>query len=147
VATLGGAVLKIERAADGGLIVGGQRVIRPNIASSNGLIHGLNGVITNPSNSADDDLPIEAQSGPSAIVSIPATLGADPDFSTLVAAVSAANLGASLAAEGPFTVFAPNNGAFDVLLEESGLAFEQILASPDLQMLLGSLLSNHVVAG
>jgi uncharacterized surface protein with fasciclin (FAS1) repeats len=37
------------------------------------------------------------------------------DFSTLVAAVKAAGLVETLSSEGPFTVFAPNNAAFDKL--------------------------------
>lgn len=36
-----------------------------------------------------------------------------PEFSTLLAAVSAAGLAETLAGEGPFTVFAPTNAAFD----------------------------------
>ena len=34
------------------------------------------------------------------------------DFSTLVTALKAADLVGALSAEGPFTVFAPNNDAF-----------------------------------
>ncbi|MDO9086112.1 MAG: fasciclin domain-containing protein, partial [Anaerolineaceae bacterium] len=36
----------------------------------------------------------------------------NPDFSTLVAAVLAADLAEALSGEGPFTVFAPTNEAF-----------------------------------
>jgi uncharacterized surface protein with fasciclin (FAS1) repeats len=164
--TLGGALLKVETAVDGGVIVGGQRILRPNIESANGVIHSIGGVIMDwahvddpvemnntvdpsiaPTDSDDSGFRVESQSGPSAIVSIPQTLGASPDFLTLFAAVSAAELGATLAAEGPFTVFAPNNGAFATFLELSGLTFEQSQASPDLQMLLGLLLANHVIPG
>ena len=38
---------------------------------------------------------------------------ASPQFSTLLAAVQAADLVDTLAGEGPFTVFAPTNSAFD----------------------------------
>jgi len=37
----------------------------------------------------------------------------NPKFSTLLAAVKAADLVDVLASEGPFTVFAPTNSAFD----------------------------------
>ena len=37
------------------------------------------------------------------------------DFSTLVAAVQAADLAGALSGEGPFTVFAPTNTAFNAL--------------------------------
>ena len=40
---------------------------------------------------------------------------ANPNFSTLVAAVEAADLVAALKSPGPFTVFAPVNSAFDKL--------------------------------
>ncbi len=39
----------------------------------------------------------------------------NPDFSTLVAAVKAAGLAETLSGEGPFTVFAPTNAAFEKL--------------------------------
>jgi uncharacterized surface protein with fasciclin (FAS1) repeats len=43
---------------------------------------------------------------------------ADPQFSTLVAALSRANLVTALSGVGPFTVFAPTNAAFDALRQE-----------------------------
>ena len=43
------------------------------------------------------------------------TAAADPQFSTLVAAVKAAGLAETLKSEGPFTVFAPTNSAFNAL--------------------------------
>ena len=39
----------------------------------------------------------------------------DARFSTLVAAVKAADLASTLSSDGPFTVFAPTNAAFDAL--------------------------------
>jgi|AntAceMinimDraft_1070359.scaffolds.fasta_scaffold02502_5 uncharacterized surface protein with fasciclin (FAS1) repeats len=48
VPTVGGAMLKIATNGDGGVIVGGQKVILPNIMASNGIIHGIAGVITDP---------------------------------------------------------------------------------------------------
>jgi len=44
--------------------------------------------------------------------SIPEIVSTNSDFSTLLAAVSAAGLVEALSAEGPFTVFAPTNNAF-----------------------------------
>jgi uncharacterized surface protein with fasciclin (FAS1) repeats len=46
------------------------------------------------------------------IVSIAAS---KPEFSTLVAALKAADLAGALSGPGPFTVFAPTNAAFDAL--------------------------------
>src|SRR6478735_9097632 len=39
----------------------------------------------------------------------------NPDFSTLVSAVKAADLATTLSGAGPFTVFAPTNAAFESL--------------------------------
>lgn len=64
-------------------------------------------------------------------------------FSTLVAAVTAADLVEVLSGEGPFTVFAPTDDAFAAALEALGLTAEELLASEDLV----SILTYHVVAG
>ncbi len=50
--------------------------------------------------------------------SIVETLAADPNFSSLVAAVRAAGLGEDLSGKGPFTLFAPTNAAFEKLGKE-----------------------------
>ena len=68
------------------------------------------------------------------------------DFSTLVAAATAADLAGTLADcdAGPFTVFAPTNAAFAEALEALGLTAEQLLADT---ATLTSVLTYHVVAG
>ncbi|MFQ3568588.1 MAG: ABC transporter substrate-binding protein, partial [Aggregatilineales bacterium] len=68
----------------------------------------------------------------------------DEEFSTLVAAVVAADLAEALSAEGPFTVFAPTNAAFEAALEALGLTAEELLADTET---LTSVLLYHVVAG
>jgi uncharacterized surface protein with fasciclin (FAS1) repeats len=65
------------------------------------------------------------------------------DFSTLVAAVSAAGLVETLSGEGPFTVFAPTNAAFDKL--PAGTV-ESLLEPANLDQLT-AVLTYHVVAG
>ncbi|HRY09076.1 MAG: fasciclin domain-containing protein [Actinobacteria bacterium] len=67
----------------------------------------------------------------------------NPDFSTLVAAVSAAGLAETLSAEGPYTVFAPTNEAFEAL--PAGLLDE--LLKPENKEVLTQILTYHVVAG
>lgn len=67
----------------------------------------------------------------------------NPDFSTLVTAVTAADLGATLAGEGPFTVFAPTNAAFDKVDPDTLSA----LLTPEKKDDLTGLLTYHVVAG
>ena len=64
------------------------------------------------------------------------------DFSTLVAAVTAAGLGEALSGEGPFTVFAPTNAAFEAL--PAGLLEKLLL--PENKEVLTKILTYHVVA-
>ena len=68
---------------------------------------------------------------------------ANPDFSTLVAAVSAAGLAETLGAPGPYTVFAPTNEAFEDL--PAGLLDALLL--PENKEILAQILTYHVVAG
>ena len=63
------------------------------------------------------------------------------DFSTLVAALTEADLVGTLQGEGPFTVFAPTDAAFEQALADLGLTAEELLASPD----LSGILTYHVV--
>ncbi len=64
-------------------------------------------------------------------------------FKTLLAAAEEAGLVDALKGEGPLTVFAPNDDAFNQLLEETGLTAEELLADPR----LGNILKFHVVPG
>jgi uncharacterized surface protein with fasciclin (FAS1) repeats len=64
------------------------------------------------------------------------------DFSTLVAAVTAAGLGDALSGEGPLTVFAPTNAAFEAL--PAGLLEKLLL--PENKEVLTKILTYHVVA-
>ncbi|MFN8888445.1 MAG: fasciclin domain-containing protein [Cyclobacteriaceae bacterium] len=66
-----------------------------------------------------------------------------PDHTTLVAAVKAADLVATLKGAGPFTVFAPTNAAFDKL--PSGTVTN--LLKPENKAQLAKILTYHVVAG
>jgi uncharacterized surface protein with fasciclin (FAS1) repeats len=65
------------------------------------------------------------------------------EFSTLVAAVQAAELVGTLKGPGPFTVFAPTNDAFDALPRGT----VDKLLDPWNQDLLIELLTYHVVSG
>ncbi|MEO8042455.1 MAG: fasciclin domain-containing protein [Acidobacteriota bacterium] len=65
------------------------------------------------------------------------------DHTTLVAAVQAAGLVDTLKSAGPFTVFAPTNGAFDRL--PSGTV--ETLLKPENKATLTKILTYHVVAG
>lgn len=65
------------------------------------------------------------------------------DFSTLVAAVKAADLAGALSGEGPFTIFAPTNSAFEALPEGT----VETLLKPENKEKLQAVLKYHVVSG
>lgn len=65
------------------------------------------------------------------------------DFSTLVAALKAADLVGALSGKGPFTVFAPNNDAFSKIDAE---ALGNLL-KPENVKALSNILTYHVVSG
>ncbi len=104
-------------------------------------------VLTGCSSDSDDD----AASSPSPTAEAPATdagtivevaSGAE-DYSTLVAAIEAAGLVDTLNGDGPFTVFAPDNAAFDAL--PAGVLDALLL--PENQAVLVKILTYHVVPG
>ena len=66
----------------------------------------------------------------------------NPALSTLVAAVTAADLGDTLNGPGPFTIFAPSNDAFAAIPQET---LDTLLADPTGD--LTSILTYHVIAG
>ena len=68
---------------------------------------------------------------------------ASSDHTTLVAAVKAADLVATLSGPGPFTVFAPTNAAFDMIPK----ATLDGLLKPEAKADLAKILTYHVVAG
>lgn len=65
------------------------------------------------------------------------------DFSILVSALQKADLVDALKGDGPFTVFAPTNAAFEKLLDALDISAEELLAQPD----LAKVLTYHVVSG
>nr|WP_300003483.1 fasciclin domain-containing protein [Tissierella sp.] len=67
----------------------------------------------------------------------------DEQFSILVQALTKAGLVETLKGEGPFTVFAPTNAAFEALLKELNITAEELLAREDLK----DILLYHVVSG
>ena len=82
--------------------------------------------------------PLHAEAPKQTVVEIAA---GNKDFSTLVAAVKAANLAETLAGKGPFTVFAPTNEAFAKLPKGT---VEELL-KPENKEKLTSILTYHVV--
>ena len=92
---------------------------------------------------ADTTAGEQATAAPAATGNIVAVAQGNPDFSTLVAAVTAADLGGTLSGEGPYTVFAPTNAAFEKVPQ----ATRDQLLSPAGKQDLTSILTYHVVSG
>ncbi|MCT2534847.1 fasciclin domain-containing protein [Aquibacillus koreensis] len=65
------------------------------------------------------------------------------NFSVLVAALEKVGLAETLKGDGPFTVFAPTDEAFEKLLKDLDITAEELLARDDLK----DILLYHVVAG
>lgn len=74
---------------------------------------------------------------------IVALASTNDNFSTLKAALEAAGLTETLAGQGPFTVFAPTNAAFEALGKEK----VQALLKPENKEKLIKVLTYHVVPG
>ncbi|MCO4768885.1 MAG: fasciclin domain-containing protein [Deltaproteobacteria bacterium] len=107
--------------------VNGATVTMTDIEATNGIIHVIDAVIVPPSIT----LPVDI---------VDTAIGAG-DFGTLVTAVQAAGLEDTLRGEGPFTVFAPTDAAFEAL--PAGLV-GKLLDDTDT---LTSILTYHVVSG
>ncbi len=102
-------------------------VIITDVEASNGVIHVIDSVLLPPAKLSD----------------IVDTAVADGRFTTLAAALGAADLVETLKGEGPFTVFAPTDDAFAKLPEGT---VESLLLPENLEQ-LKSILLYHVVSG
>lgn len=113
---------------DGVTLNGSSTVVLADVVAVNGVIHAVDTVIDVPT--------------------VVTFATADPNFSTLVTALTAATPGTDFASVlsgvGPFTVFAPTNDAFQELLD-SNMAWNDL---GDIgETLLTSVLNYHVVSG
>lgn len=106
-----------------GVMVGGAKVVKADIAASNGVIHVIDRVLL-----------------PRDLVGLAESAG---QFTTLLAALNAAGLSETLQGDGPFTVFAPTDAAF-AALPKSAL---QDLLKPENKEKLKAILMYHVVPG
>lgn len=109
---------------DGGVLLNGSvSVTAADVEASNGVIHVIDGVLT-----------------PTSVVDIAIN---NSNFSKLVEAVVKAGLVETLSADGPFTIFAPTDEAFNKLFADLGVnGIEDIAAET-----LIPILQYHVVAG
>jgi uncharacterized surface protein with fasciclin (FAS1) repeats len=126
---LAGQKVAIGSTSEGvGVKINESVVTSVDIEASNGIVHVIDTVLL-PSN-------LNVQT-------IADLVTGNPDFSTLAAAVNVAGLGMTLASDGPFTVFAPTNAAFDKLEAANPGILASLLADP---ATLSKVLLYHVVA-
>ncbi len=147
-----------------GTTVNGVDVLCSNVTTANATVHIIGEVLMPGADEAMDDEAMDdgepaAAAGPTGplCAAVPtdgegsfagmtddtaATAASNnPALSTLVAAVTEAGLVDTLNSDGPFTIFAPANPAFEALGDDAVAA---VLADQDL---LTSILTLHVVAG
>lgn len=94
------------------------------------------------SSSAQGNIVYTGQHSPDRATIVDAAVATD-SLSTLVAAVTAADLAQTLSSPGPFTVFAPVNNAFAALPDGT----VETLLQPENKHQLQNILKAHVVAG
>jgi transforming growth factor-beta-induced protein len=116
-----------------GVVINESNVVAADIEATNGVIHVIDTVLVPESFVLTPEPEMD-------IVDI--ALGND-DFSMLVSLLQQADLVGVLQGEGPFTVFAPTNQAFENLLEALDISASELMAQPD----LAKVLLYHVVPG
>ena len=128
-------IFKIDVPAGGALSITDGRnrnskITATDVQASNGVVHIIDKVI----------LPANKNIVETAVLKA-------PEFTTLVAAVDAAELRATLSGPGPFTVFAPTNAAFATAATTLGLTGVADFLLPANKALLTKILKYHVVSG
>jgi transforming growth factor-beta-induced protein len=124
--TLDGTKL-IVHISNGKTMVGDATIITKDVEATNGVVHMINMVM----------LPEKPKENTKDIVSI-----ASESAKTLAAAVTAAGLVETLQGNGPFTVFAPTDAAFESIKKDV-----DNLLKPENKVKLTKVLTYHVVAG
>merc|ERR1719331_3187604 len=140
--TLQGDVVVVT-IADGTVKINEATVATPDVEASNGVIHIIDEVLLPTSNDEPTDAPSAATDDTPAepTQSIVEIASGDSRFTTLVAALKAADLVDVLSGDGPFTVFAPTDDAFAAL--PAG-AVESLLLPENLNT-LQDILKYHVL--
>lgn len=112
----------VARIEGSSLFINNARVTVRDIKADNGTVHIIDAVLLPPSTIKD-------------------VIVASPTHNTLEAALNATGLTSALAGNGPFTVFAPTDRAFNLLPKGT---VEALLADPQA---LSKILTYHVAAG
>jgi transforming growth factor-beta-induced protein len=115
-----------------GVKVNGSTVVAPNRIATNGTVHIVDAVIGLP-NAVNF---VTLNPALSSLATALTSATPDNDFATI------------LSGDGPFTIFAPTNAAFDELLGRlDGFDSLDDFSTPELQTVLATILQYHVVSG
>lgn len=110
-------------------VLSDAKVTRADVAATNGVVHVIDKVLVPPGVLTVVQM---AQTNPAA-------------FSTLVGALGTAGLADDLSADGPFTVFAPTNAAFEAISTVvAGLTPEQLTTVLTYHVISGQVLSSDL---
>ena len=123
-----GEVVLLVRKDGSSVFVNGSSVVEADIEATNGVIHGIDQVLLPPN-----------------VVEIAQIL---PNFSSLVGALTQADgdLVSALSADGPFTVFAPNDAAF-MQTATGDLSSAQLANVLQYHVVSGNVLSSDLMDG
>ncbi|MDZ7757589.1 fasciclin domain-containing protein [Rhodohalobacter sp.] len=115
---------------DGDVVVNGNStVVTADVASNNGIIHAVDTVLL-----------------PNAFVDVPAIAQKNYDLTTLVGLLVDNDLVGTLQGDGPFTVFAPTNAAFEAISDVvSTLTPEQVVEVLTYHVLAANVESGDIV--
>ena len=108
----------------GAFINGDTKIIATDFEASNGVVHAINSVLEPPVGNIAET-----------------AIASAPEFTTLVAALQATGLDEVLTGDGPFTVFAPTNAAFEKLPEGT----VEFLLKEENKDILTNILLYHVI--
>lgn len=152
-APIGALQIKV---ADGKVMINDATVTAVDVMAVNGVIHVIDTVLV-PADAAKlaEKMGMMAEATPEAGAAVPvsiaetviaATKGSPAEFTTLLAAVQAANpmVVKELSTNGPYTVFAPTDAAFGAALTALNIKAEDLLKD---QANLTGILAYHVVPG
>jgi transforming growth factor-beta-induced protein len=144
------------KVADGKVMVNDATVTAADVMASNGIVHVIDKVLV-PADAAKlaEEMSMMMEATPDAMAAAPmsiaetvvaSTTAATPEFTTLLAAVQAADPAvlATLSGAGEYTVFAPTDAAFAAALTSLNTTAEALLAD---QANLTNILLYHVVPG
>lgn len=112
----------------GDAVLTNANVVATDVAASNGVIHAIDKVLVPPG-----------------VLNIVQMAQLNPELSSLVSAVTRANLQGTLTGAGPFTVFAPTNAAFAAA--PSGLTTQQLSTVLTYHVLGSQVLASQIPFG